>query len=100
MIEKMIGQSVEKQYPHLNKPQDEEVLRLENIRQGKKLNGVTLSVKRGEIVSVTGLMGAGKTELARAVCGIDPVDSGKVFIEGKEIDFSSPIKSIESYNFV
>ncbi|MGL1893355.1 MAG: sugar ABC transporter ATP-binding protein [Spirochaetaceae bacterium] len=94
MIEEMIGESVQKQYPELNKPEDVEVLRVENIRQGNKLNGITLSVKRGEIVSVTGLMGAGKTELARAVCGIDPIDDGVVFVEGKEVDFSSPEKSI------
>lgn len=96
ILERMIGQKLGKQYPRLDPPQEEEALRIENIRQGMKLNGVSLSVKKGEIVSVTGLMGAGKTELGRAVCGIDACDEGAVFVEGKKINFSSPEKSIEA----
>lgn len=94
IIEEMIGRRIEKQYPKLAKPKEEEALRVEDIRQEPKLNGISLSVKKGEIVSVTGLMGAGKTELGRAICGIDPCDQGSVYIDGREINFSTPEKTI------
>jgi ribose transport system ATP-binding protein len=96
IIETMIGRKMESQYPQLSPPGEEEALRLVGIRRGKKLSGISLSVKKGEIVSVTGLMGAGKTELGRAVCGIDPSDGGEVYVEGRKIDFSSPRKTVEA----
>lgn len=96
IIERMIGRKIENQYPKLEVPHGEEALRIEDIRQGNKLNGISLNVKKGEIVSVTGLMGAGKTELGRAICGIDPCDAGEVYIEGKRINFSTPKRAIEA----
>lgn len=94
ILEEMIGRRVEKQYPRIEKAADEVALRIENIRQEPKLNGISLEVKKGEIVSVTGLMGAGKTELGRGICGIDPCDEGNVYVDGKKINFSTPEKTI------
>lgn len=96
ILERMIGRKLEKQYPKLQEPGGKEALRLEDIRQGDKLKGISLEVGKGEIVAVTGLMGAGKTELGRAICGIDPCDGGRVFVEGEEIDFSDPGKTIRA----
>ncbi|MFP4564211.1 MAG: sugar ABC transporter ATP-binding protein [Spirochaetia bacterium] len=94
ILEEMIGRRIEKQYPHIEAPAEQEALRVENIRQEPKLEDISLTVKKGEIVSVTGLMGAGKTELGRAVCGIDQCDGGKVYVDGKKINFSTPEKAI------
>jgi ribose transport system ATP-binding protein len=96
IIERMIGRRMENLYPQLKPPREEEALSVAGIRRGKKLKGISLRVRKGEIVSVTGLMGAGKTELGRAVCGIDTSDAGEVRVEGKKIDFSSPQKTIEA----
>ena len=96
IIEKMIGKRIEAQYPRLSPPRQEEALRVEGLRQKEKLRGITLSVHKGEIVSVTGLMGAGKTELGRAICGIDACDAGTVFVEGRRVKFSSPERTIRS----
>lgn len=96
IIERMIGRKIENQYPQIGAPQAQEALRVEDIRQGNKLNGISLNLRKGEIVSVTGLMGAGKTELGRAICGIDPCDAGEVYIEGKRINFSTPKRTIEA----
>jgi len=96
IIERMIGRKIENQYPQIVEPQVKEALRIEDIRQGNKLNGISLNVRKGEIVSVTGLMGAGKTELGRAICGIDPCDAGEVYIDGKRINFSTPKRTIEA----
>ena len=62
MIERMIGGEIQKQYPDLPPPTHEDALHVENIRRKGTLNGVDLTLKRGEIVGVTGLMGAGKTK--------------------------------------
>ena len=96
ILERMIGRKLEKQYPRLNDPDSEVALRIDDIRQGDMLKGISLEVKKGEIVAVTGLMGAGKTELGRAICGIDSCDGGRVFVEGKEIDFSDPGRTIRA----
>ncbi|MGA2545520.1 MAG: sugar ABC transporter ATP-binding protein [Rectinemataceae bacterium] len=97
IIEKMVGRKIEAQYPRLSGTVGvEEALRVEGIRQKKKLKGISLTVRKGEIVSVTGLMGAGKTELGRAICGIDPCDAGEVYVEGRMIRFSSPETAIQA----
>jgi ribose transport system ATP-binding protein len=96
IIEKMIGRRIEAQYPHLSAAGTEEALRIENIRQKEKLKGVSLTVHKGEIVSVTGLMGAGKTELGRAICGIDPCDGGEVYIQGQRVHFTTPERTIQA----
>ncbi len=96
IIEKMIGRRIENQYPRLHPAGGREALRVAGIRRGAKLRGISLSVGKGEIVSVTGLMGAGKTELGRAICGIDPVDGGEVYVEGRRVDFSTPRRAIRA----
>jgi ribose transport system ATP-binding protein len=96
IIERMIGRRIENQYPELGVPRGEEALRIEDIRQGNILNGISLNVRRGEIVSITGLMGAGKTELGRAICGIDRIDGGSVYVEGQQINVSTPKRAIEA----
>ena len=96
IIEKMIGRRIETQYPRLGPPQEHEALRVRNLRQADKLKGVSFYVRKGEIVSVTGLMGAGKTELGRAICGIDPCDGGEVFVNGRPVSFAGPGRAIRS----
>jgi len=90
MIEEMIGGQVQKQYPALPNPSHENALRVENIRRGNKLHGINLTVKRGEIVGVTGLMGAGKTELGRAIAGVDPLDEGNIYVQGTQVRHTTP----------
>jgi ribose transport system ATP-binding protein len=96
IIEKMIGRRIETQYPQLGSPRGEEALRVENLRQTDKLKGISFQVRKGEIVSVTGLMGAGKTELGRAICGIDPCDGGEVFVDGRPVNFAGPGRAIRA----
>src|ERR1035437_10691291 len=90
MIELMIGGEIKKQYPDLRTPAPENALRVENLVRGRVLNGISLAVKRGEIVGVTGLMGAGKTELGRAIAGVDRLDGGDIYVHEKHVDPHSP----------
>ncbi len=96
IIEKMIGRRIGKQYPRLTAPGEGEALRVTDLRRGETLKGISLSVRKGEIVSVTGLMGAGKTELGRAICGIDPLDGGEVCVEGRRVRLSGPARAIHA----
>jgi ribose transport system ATP-binding protein len=96
MIELMIGGEIQKQYPDLRTPSAENALRVDNLRRGRILNGVSLVVKKGEIVGVTGLMGAGKTELGRAIAGVDRFDDGEVYVQEKRVRLHSPKDGIRN----
>ena len=96
MIEEMIGGQIQKQYPALPTPSHEDALRVENIRRGNKLNGIDLTVKQGEILGVTGLMGAGKTELGRAIAGVDPLDEGTIYVQGQRVKHTNPSGAINN----
>jgi ribose transport system ATP-binding protein len=96
MIEEMIGGEIQKQYPELPQPTHENALRVENIRRERVLNGVNLTLKQGEIVGVTGLMGAGKTELGRAIAGVDPLDEGTIYVQGQEVKHTTPSGAIKN----
>jgi ribose transport system ATP-binding protein len=96
MIEKMIGGQLGKQYPALPPPSQEEALRIRNVGREGALKGINLSVRRGEILGVTGLMGAGKTELGRAIAGVDPIDSGEIYVRGKRVRCANPAEAIRN----
>ena len=85
IIEKMTGGKMGYQSPTKAPTMSGIALSVRDIVREPKLNGISFDVRKGEIVAVTGLMGAGKTELARAIAGIDHPDSGTVSIDGKEI---------------
>ncbi|MEN3187119.1 MAG: sugar ABC transporter ATP-binding protein [Atribacterota bacterium] len=94
MIEKMVGRTLEKRHVALSPPQEKEALRLENVSRGEILRNITITVKKGEIVSVTGLMGAGKTELAETIFGIHPKTGGTIYIDGEQREIQSPDQAI------
>jgi ribose transport system ATP-binding protein len=96
MIEKMIGGQIQKQYPDLPPPATEDALRVEHITREGLLDGIDLTVKQGEIVGVTGLMGAGKTELGRAIAGVDPLDDGTIYVQGQQVKFTDPNGAIKN----
>jgi ribose transport system ATP-binding protein len=96
MIEKMIGGQIQKQYPDLPTPAPEDALRVENITREGLLHGVNLTVKQGEIVGVTGLMGAGKTELGRAIAGVDPLSDGTIYVRGQQVKHTNPSGAINN----
>jgi ribose transport system ATP-binding protein len=74
--------------------QAQPLLRAENLTRGRRLDRVTIEAGRGEIVGMAGLLGSGRTETARAIFGADPVDEGRVMLEGKTLDVNSPNDAI------
>jgi ribose transport system ATP-binding protein len=72
----------------------EEVLRVDHLTRGTVLRDISLSLRRGEVLGVAGLVGAGRTELARAIVGLDRFDSGEVRFEGKIRHIKSPSQAV------
>lgn len=95
LIRMMVGREVEALYPPGCTEAGEVVLRLEDISCADGgVEGVSLEVKAGEVLGVAGLVGAGRTELARVLFGISPADGGRVFLGGKEVGLRSPREAI------
>jgi galactofuranose transport system ATP-binding protein len=72
------------------------LLRVENLTGRRQIHGVTFDVGRGEIVGLAGLLGSGRTELARAVFGVDAVAEGTIYLEGKPLHLRSPVDAIDA----
>ena len=70
------------------------MLAVEGLRRKGVLNDVSLTVRQGEIVGIAGLVGSGRTELARAIAGADPIDGGKISVDGKERRIRSPAHAL------
>lgn len=69
------------------------LLRIKELKN-KKLKNLSFSLFKGEILSILGLVGSGKTELARAIFGMDKIESGKIFLNSKEIKINTPLQAI------
>jgi ribose transport system ATP-binding protein len=96
IVDTMTGLSEEERYPKLDhEVQDETIFEVRNITLGDKVQDVSFSVKRGEILGITGFVGAGKTELARILFGADIPDSGEIYLEGKKLSLRSPADAIK-----
>ena len=96
LIRLMVGRELTAVFPKQTVPLGETVLELKGI--GCRPSGVreiSLSVRAGEIVGLAGLVGAGRTELARVLFGLTPADSGQVLICGKSVEIDSPAKAVE-----
>jgi ribose transport system ATP-binding protein len=89
LVADMVGREVTSYYPKKKIDIGEVVMELDNVCQGGLLHNCSLNVRRREIVGLSGLAGAGRTELAQAVCGITKADSGTIRIEGKERQIGS-----------
>jgi ribose transport system ATP-binding protein len=94
IIEMMVGKTIEEYFPRSEAALGEEVLRVENLCHGASVRDVSFSLRRGEVLGLAGLVGAGRTELAKCLFGAELKDSGRVFVNGEEVEISSPQKAI------
>ena len=79
-----------------NVPEDAPVvLEVKNLCQGKTIKNVSFYLRKGEILGFSGLMGAGRTEVARAIYGADPYDSGEIYINGKQVNLKTPSEAVK-----
>ena len=98
LVKMMVGRDIESMYAYTNDQQTfgDEALRVENLVRGKRIKNASIDVRQGEIVGLAGLVGAGRTDLARAIFGVDKFDSGKVFIYGEEVKPTSPRQMVDN----
>jgi ribose transport system ATP-binding protein len=96
LVNLMVGREVGNLYPKPEAEIGEVLLRVEGLTREGVIEDCSFEVRAGEILGFAGLVGAGRTELARAVFGADPIDSGKVELDGEEVQISSPQAAIDA----
>ncbi len=95
IISMMVGRTIFEDRPALPEDQGQAVvLEVKDLNRGKVLKDINFSLKRGEILGFAGLMGAGRTEVARAVFGADPIDSGEIYVHGKKAHIHNPSDAV------
>ncbi len=90
LINAMVGREIKDLFPKPVIKIGEEVLKVENLTRTGFFKGVSFAVRKGEILGLTGLVGAGRTEVAQTIFGIERYDGGKIFLEGKEVTVKKP----------
>lgn len=70
------------------------VLEVKNLKRGNVIKDVSFKLRKGEILGIAGLIGSGRTEVARAIFGADPLDSGEIYVKGKKVNIRSPKDAI------
>lgn len=96
LIKAMVGREIKDMYPKPKVKIGEEIFRIEGMSRTGYFENVSLDVHAGEIVGLTGLVGAGRTETIESVCGITKPREGRVFVEGKEVRISKPADAMKA----
>jgi ribose transport system ATP-binding protein len=95
LVSLMVGRDLTEHFPKKAVPPGEELLRVEHLSRAGVLHDVSLVLRRGEVVGLAGLMGSGRTELARAIFGADAIDEGRIVVRGRQVAIRSPQQAIE-----
>ncbi|MBN1838351.1 MAG: sugar ABC transporter ATP-binding protein, partial [Spirochaetales bacterium] len=95
LIQLMVGRTVKNLFPKVQTEMGEELLRVEGLSKKGTFRDVSFSLKAGEILGLYGLVGAGRTEVAKAIFGMQPADAGKIYVRGQERAIQDPQKAIE-----
>lgn len=95
LINAMVGREIKDLFPKPEVRLGEEVLRVENLSRTGYFKEVNFSVRKGEILGLTGLVGAGRTEVVQTIFGVEHVDSGKIYLEGKEVKIKKPADAMK-----
>jgi ABC-type sugar transport system, ATPase component len=94
VIRMMIGFDIEQHYPKESHVQSTPCLEIENLSTENGVNNVSFMVHAGEVFGLGGMLGSGRTEIARAIYGLDRIIRGKIRLDGKEVSFHSPNQAI------
>lgn len=96
LIKAMVGREIKDLFPKPEVKLGEEVIRVENFSRTGYFKDVSFKVRAGEIIGLTGLVGAGRTEVVESICGVTRPDSGKVFLSGKEVTIKEPSDAMKN----
>ena len=95
MISKMVGRSIDKEFPEKPRCVKEPLMEVRNLNTGK-LRNIALTLNKGEILGLVGLVGSGRTEIVRAIFGADNVAGHEIVIDGEAVSISSPADAIKA----
>jgi ABC-type sugar transport system ATPase subunit len=95
LVEMMIGRSFEAYFPkHMKNEKGAEILRVENLSSPGRFENISFSLHSGQILGLAGLVGAGRTETAQAIFGLDKNTKGKIYIHGRQVNISNPSQAL------
>jgi len=95
LVELMVGRPLEQEFPKVRVAPGVEVLAVRDL-SGGRVSGASFSVHAGEVLGVAGLVGAGRTDLARLIFGADPVESGEILLDGRPVAIRTPRDAIRN----
>lgn len=95
LVKAMVGREIKNLYPKLKVDIGDTVLEVKGLSKMGTFRDVSFSVRKGEILGLTGLVGAGRSEVCQAVCGITGYDSGEVYLNGKKVKFNHPAEAMK-----
>ena len=96
IISFMVGREIKEKFPRVECEKGKKVFEVKNLNAGKMVRDISFSVYEGEIVGFAGLMGAGRTETTRAIFGVDPKESGEIYVDDKEVEIRCPMDAIRN----
>ncbi|WJZ03122.1 sugar ABC transporter ATP-binding protein [Corynebacterium freiburgense] len=85
LVKLMVGRDIDDQFPRISPTQGQPLLEVKNLTSAGNFQNVSFTVRAGEVVGLAGLVGAGRTEVVRAIAGADKVDSGEVYVNGSKL---------------
>ena len=96
LVAAMVGRQLTEFYVKDSVPQDEVFMEVKSLSRAGVFQDVSFTLRKGEILGVSGMVGAGRSEVARAIVGIDAKDGGEVLLEGKALNIQKPIDAINA----
>lgn len=100
LIRHMLGRKVDMMFPEKNFISDGEILLEVKNLHTEKIHNISFCLKKGEILGIAGLVGSGRTELARAIYGLDPLKAGEIYIRGKQVKIKDPVDAVKNGLFL
>jgi rhamnose transport system ATP-binding protein len=94
LIIAMVGRQISQMFPKRRIHLGDEILRVESLSRVGFFRDVSFDVRVGEIVALTGLVGAGRTEVCEAIYGVHPADSGRIHVEGRGVSIADPMQAL------
>lgn len=94
LIQMMVGRELDEFFEHKKYKSGDEILKVENLCREGVFKNISFSLCKGEILGISGIVGAGRTELARALFGIDSYDSGTIYLDGTPVEIQDPVTAI------
>src|SRR5699024_10029122 len=95
IVRQMVGRDLEDYYPEMDVERGEVVLEVKNLTHAPSYKDITFTLHSGEVLGISGLMGAGRTEIMRGIFGVDPIDSAEMILDGEAFKVKTPYDAVK-----